>query len=1088
MDREKREMYEKALEKILENELIILEDKSSAIEVIEVVKNNKLSMNMFSKYPELLNIKPSKVRNVVNAFIEVNLPLGILEKDPEIIEKTNATRVERNAKMFRSEDLSYNIIERFPDIIAIGNDENMLQILKIFDDRIINRKFFVNAGDVLAYSNAEELDKIMEILDQEDLLNLVLKREPEVLYSNSERVIKQIIDLFKDPKEKLGMQLVRQDLKLLSQTTRVRIVAILNVLERAGVSRIAVKTCPEILYLNETKTIEFNISELKNRNIQKEQISKIPEILTKEIIVKELEIAEYINDNEEFFFDVLDKFPKVILEADIENLKEFVKYIEKDVLPADILKIAPEILVKNTPNNVEKILDNLKAIGEENYYKEFPTILNIQTPENITKIAQVFEELNLPKSIYQTSVSIFIEGDVQNIKSIVEEIDSKQIGREILQNSFILARGNPENITKIIDKFESSENINLGKELLKRSGTILAQGDAGKIDDITKILEEYGFIDEGANVPASIYAKGNPMQMREIYEYMNKIGLLSGLKSSMTLFIRPIDNIKENVNLLIEHGLLEDFVDNVSVLGLSPQTVESRIIYLESIGIKPSIPVLKLNNSDFYNQFNITERELSRVKEKPLSQTIIENKYANYIYNDAKFLNLEGLKAVNDTYKQIEELGVVNKNLEYVKKGYSYSVIKIKENIHKIISNMSNYKNISFLDMTEMFTMAILGNKKVAEKEINDIRESIKIREIEALGDSHQQILEVPKIEVIESQEEIKEEPKEEVKSVSKEEILDADEQTKMSDIFDDPDTVDGIDIDELDSIDDFDKYSGVRREKLVFPEDEDDYEELEKLENQIEMDLGSEDLEEEFNKSDFHLEDEDRKELTEKEKMIADMRAQISDMNKTLQTIRLKKEQEKLEQEKAELEKQIRAELEKEIGEKLKEIEEENKNIESSKKELEERMSRQRGIRLVDEEEEPSLVLEDITLDREETTDVEEVEEEKLEIELEKELEETKTDKRPIIDSRIYEELVLEEEKEQEKIIDITQIKQDETEKIAADSIDDYEDLKDEEPKIFFGLDDYGYFAKYTESEDMTRLQKQLNTIYKQKKSQEEE
>lgn len=355
------------------------------------------------------------------------------------------------------------------------------------------------------------------------------------------------------------MQLIRQNLKLLSQTTKVRMVAILNVLERAGISRITVKSCPEIFYANETKTIELYISELKSRNINKEQIAKIPEILTQESIGKELEIADYINKYENIFFDVLEKFPKVILEGELDNLKEYVKYIEKDILPHNIIDIAPEILVKNTPGNVEKIIENLKQIEEPEYYKEFPTILNIQNPDNIIQIVKVFEDLGLPKSIYQTSVSIFIEGDATNIKEIVNEIDSKQIGRDILQNSFILARGNPENITKIIDKFDNADNINLGKDLLKRSGTILAQGDASKIDDITKILEDYGFIEEGSNIPASIYAKGNPVQMKEIYEYMNSIGLLSGLKSSMTLFIRPIDNIKENVNLLIEHRIIRGF-------------------------------------------------------------------------------------------------------------------------------------------------------------------------------------------------------------------------------------------------------------------------------------------------------------------------------------------------------------------------------------------------------------------------------------------------------------------------------------------------------------------------------------------------
>ena len=1061
MDKEKKELYEKTLEKILETELVILEDKKAALEVIEAVKNNKMSMNIFSKYPEILNIKPNKVRNVINAFIDSNLPLSILEKEPEIIEKTNATRVSNNAKLFLDQDLPFSILEKFTDIIAIGNDDNMRKILKVFDDRIINRKFFTNAGDVLALANAEDLEKIMELLDEEDLLNIVLKSEPSVLYSNSARVIKQIIDLFKDPKEKLGIQLIRQNLKLLSQTTKVRMVAILNVLERAGISRIAVKLSPDILYSNETKVIEGHISDLRSRGIKKETIAKIPEILTKETLTKELEIIEYINDNENIFFDILEKYPKVILEADLTNLEEFKTYIEKEMLPGNLLSIAPEVLIKNTPSNVEEILDNLKEINEEEYYKEFPTILNLQNPQNIIKIAKVFEELNLPKSIYQTSVSVFVEGDVQNIKDIVGEIDQKQIGREILENSFILARGNPENITKIIDKFESSENIQLGTQLLKKSGTILAQGDASKIDDITKLLEDYGFIEEGSNIPASIYAKGNPIQMKEIYEYMNGIGLLPGLKSSMTLFIRPIDNIKENVNLLIEHGLFEDFYDNVSVLGLSPQTVEKRIIYLEAVGEKPTIPILKLNNTDFYNQYGINERDMERVKEKPLSQTIIENKYANHISNDAKFLNLEGLKAVNEIYNQIEELGIVNKNLEYTKKGYSYSLIKIKENIHKIVSNISDYSNISFIEMTDIYTMAILGNKKVDEKEINEIRESIKIREIEIENETHQQILDMPKVAIVDEEERIEET-----------ELV---EEETIEDIFDDPDTVDGVDIDDIESIDDFDRFSGIRKERLVFPEDEEDIDDN-RIENQIELDLDNE-----FEEVADHTENSDDK--NEKEAMISEMRREIEEMNKTLQEILLRKEEEKLEQQRKELAEKIKAELEEEAKEAEKEfriqekdeveeiLETKEESTEELKEEIiEEKEPKYRGIKLIDDESEELPIAEEIKIEPDE--EIEEIEQLEEVVEVE--------------DSKIYEELTIEEEKE-EKIIDIEAIKEDDRVKIAADTLISDEEEYGGEPKVFFGLDDYGHFAKYTESDDLTKLQIKLNEMYKQKRIEED-
>ena len=150
MDKAKKEIYEKTLDKILETELVVLEDRESAVEIIGIIKENKISMSVFSKYQALLNVISTKVRNVVNAFIASELPLGIIEKNPEVIDRTNATRIEKNAKLFREEDLSFNIFERFPEILAIGNEENMAQILKIFDEKRINRRVFVNAGDVLA--------------------------------------------------------------------------------------------------------------------------------------------------------------------------------------------------------------------------------------------------------------------------------------------------------------------------------------------------------------------------------------------------------------------------------------------------------------------------------------------------------------------------------------------------------------------------------------------------------------------------------------------------------------------------------------------------------------------------------------------------------------------------------------------------------------------------------------------------------------------------------------------------------------------------------------------------------------------------
>lgn len=329
--------------------------------------------------------------------------------------------------------------------------------------------------------------------------------------------------------------------------------AILNLLDRTGVSRLVIKSNPEILYINDTKEIEKIISTLKTNGIKKESISKIPNILTKKDIKDNIDIIKYIQSEKETFGDVLEHNSKIITDGDLNNIKEFAENIKNRNISKDILSIYPDILIRNKTVNVLEIINNLNKIGEADYYLNNPTILSIQEPQKILDIADFFDKYKLPKSIYKKSVSIFTEGDVDNMKSVVEELDSKGIDRDILQNSFILARGNAKNITRIIDKFDDADNTQLGADLLKRSGTILAQGDAEKIDDITSFLVEKGYVKEGINIPATIYAKGNPEQMEKIYQYIEKIGLLPSLVNSLTLLIRPLDNIKANLNILIEN-------------------------------------------------------------------------------------------------------------------------------------------------------------------------------------------------------------------------------------------------------------------------------------------------------------------------------------------------------------------------------------------------------------------------------------------------------------------------------------------------------------------------------------------------------
>ena len=79
--------YENILEKIIIKFGIEIENRENALEVISCLKDKKISISTINVYPEIVNIKSSKVSNIIDAFKESNLPMEILEKNPNIIEK-----------------------------------------------------------------------------------------------------------------------------------------------------------------------------------------------------------------------------------------------------------------------------------------------------------------------------------------------------------------------------------------------------------------------------------------------------------------------------------------------------------------------------------------------------------------------------------------------------------------------------------------------------------------------------------------------------------------------------------------------------------------------------------------------------------------------------------------------------------------------------------------------------------------------------------------------------------------------------------------------------------------------------------------
>ena len=202
---------ENILEKIIIKFGIEVENKENALEVIGCLKEKKISISTINVYPNIVNIKSNKVSNIIDAFIESNLPIEILEKNPSIIEKTTGARVKKIAELLNEKILSKKMLEKFPEIIAVGKNDNIVNILKLFQNIKVEKKYFETVGgDILAYGDSAEIKKIIAVLEKYDLLKAVLKKYPKVFYSNNSSVIEDIIALYKNPKEKLRIKYIKK--------------------------------------------------------------------------------------------------------------------------------------------------------------------------------------------------------------------------------------------------------------------------------------------------------------------------------------------------------------------------------------------------------------------------------------------------------------------------------------------------------------------------------------------------------------------------------------------------------------------------------------------------------------------------------------------------------------------------------------------------------------------------------------------------------------------------------------------------------------------------------------------------------------
>ena len=509
-------------------------------------------------------------------------------------------------------------------------------------------------------------------------------------------------------------------------------------LERNGIEKNVITKTPEIVYINDTKEIENIINKIKGYGISKEEINNAPEILTyDEVSVnKLLRKLEFVTAYDDIFKNVITNAFKEIVTANMQNLIDFVEEIEKGNLDRNIIELNPEIISKTTPIKVEETIKNLKSLGMEEYYIKNKQILLISEPQKILDIVKTFEELNIDKEILENPI-IFLEGDSENIYNIVSEIDKRKMNRDILKNTFILIKGEYDNISKILEKLEN-EHVDLSTDIINKSTTILSESTPEDLDEVKKFLESKKLLNNPeVDIPGILFAKGKKENMEKVYNFFEANGLLNELKGAMSLLCRPILNIEKNFDLVIENGMVNELLNNISVLGLGSETIEKRLRYLEKIGEDKTILALKMTGDKFNKRYDATDAKLdAAIEDEYYAQNIIESRFSEYLEREERELkNFREERFFESVLENILELGIVRKKFEYYKCGYSYSMIKIKQNLNKLITYAVEdlgIENISAKDKIYIIVLSILGNKKVSEKEAEEVCRSIIKKEKEA--------------------------------------------------------------------------------------------------------------------------------------------------------------------------------------------------------------------------------------------------------------------------------------------------------------------------------------------------------------------
>lgn len=877
----KSELKERYIEKYKkyakENEMEF--DEKSAREVLDLIEKLNVNEKMLDISIGVLGTKPSKFENILKTADELKLNRDIFVYNPKLFKETNVTRIKENINLLKKNKINLSILEFFPDIIGNGKASDMAKIIKYINESEIVKidpDFILKNGDVIAQSKPAEFKKVIKVLKEENIFEDVVKKCPQVLYMNKAKTIKEILDLFRTS-EILEEEKIYRNLDILAESTKVRINAIINLLKRLGIDPTMINQAPKMLYMNSNKDIEKIILKLRNMGFSNDNIYYMydffstPNERRRQAMYDEL---EFIKENSRFLRKIMFKNPRVVLDLNMEKAIKFQEEIAKGRLKERYIEEVPEIMLKKEPEDIINVLNALEVSGIKGYEDKNPEIFLIEDPGNIIKIVDIIKENNISKLAILESSDIFLKIEPEELKKNIEILKDKNIDiKNASQNMLLNLKTNEVN-KKAKEKPQIKENK---KEEQKEQ-----KQEENKLDinpELKEKLEEIDIteknISEKLNMSIEELSKAKTQaRFLDIFEYFEDIGISKALKNGYDVLKMNLKDIKTNMDIFIEIGLFKNIAFDLNALNINKLELEKRINLLKK-NITLDFDEIVLNKEEFLEKNNISEKEFDEQILEDYAQFNISNKYKKYLNIDPRQMYLKESKVYENIYKDILDLGNVNNNLEYIKCGEKFSILKIEENLHKIIVGISDNENLdiynlSDFDKNEIIALTILGRRRLDEKMSSEIYDSILKGENEKDWEKRNKVLKEEIRKEIKQEEKLKEEKaekeqKEEVcQKISiipaKEDVQEEITENKVKIAVSPEDVFEKMQKMYDDGSLKLDKNKILNENELVIPE----YEEKLQEERRKEKELRLKEIEENIKSNLKELEEKEQKELKE--------------------------------------------------------------------------------------------------------------------------------------------------------------------------------------------------------------------------------